>query len=111
MPMDNIRITPEATYEAVIADSKLFMGSLERLHSQVGEMGRSMSEKEGVAFSKTQWQELERQRNIYKYMMASLPVPSELLTPFSKNPSHTNHQHGKNLLTFLLLSLLIMFDN
>lgn len=36
MPMDNIRITPEATYEAVIADSKLFMGSLERLHSQVG---------------------------------------------------------------------------
>ncbi|KAJ0263381.1 Growth-regulating factor 8 [Hirschfeldia incana] len=26
-------------------------------------------------------------------MMASLPVPSELLTPFSKNPSHTNHQH------------------
>ncbi|KAL0797361.1 hypothetical protein Bca101_052535 [Brassica carinata] len=34
--MDNIHITPEATYEAVIADPKLFMGSLERLHSQLG---------------------------------------------------------------------------
>lgn len=35
VPMDNIRITPEATYEAVVADPKLFMGSLERLHSQL----------------------------------------------------------------------------
>ncbi|KAJ4899599.1 Growth-regulating factor 8 [Raphanus sativus] len=58
------------------------------------EMGRSMSGKESVAFSEAQWQELERQRNIYKYMMASLPVPSELLTPFSKNnPSHTNNNY------------------
>ncbi|CAF2261819.1 BnaA08g28100D [Brassica napus] len=36
VPMDNVHITPEATYEAVVADSKLFMGSLERLHSQLG---------------------------------------------------------------------------
>ncbi|KAF8111630.1 hypothetical protein N665_0074s0152 [Sinapis alba] len=36
VPMDNIRIAPEATYEAVVADPKLFMGSLERLHSQLG---------------------------------------------------------------------------
>ncbi|KAJ0254093.1 hypothetical protein HA466_0116550 [Hirschfeldia incana] len=50
------------------------------LSSSSGEMGRSMSKKEGAAFSESQWQELERQRNIYKYMMASLPVPSELLT-------------------------------
>ncbi|KAG2260331.1 hypothetical protein Bca52824_079625 [Brassica carinata] len=35
VPMDNVRITPEATYEAVVADPKLFMGSLERLHSQL----------------------------------------------------------------------------
>ncbi|KAG2255048.1 hypothetical protein Bca52824_074342 [Brassica carinata] len=35
VPMDNVHITPEATYEAVVADSKLFMGSLERLHSQL----------------------------------------------------------------------------
>lgn len=60
-----------------------------------GEMGRSMSEKESAAFSEAQWQELERQRNIYKYMMASVPVPSELLTPFPKNPSNTNNQDGK----------------
>lgn len=49
-----------------------------------------MNEDAGAAFSETQWQELERQRNIYKYMMASVPVPSELLTPFPKNPSNTN---------------------
>ncbi|RID52427.1 hypothetical protein BRARA_H03022 [Brassica rapa] len=36
VPMDNVHITPEATYEAVVANSKLFMGSLERLHSQLG---------------------------------------------------------------------------
>ncbi|KAF2534060.1 hypothetical protein F2Q70_00033011 [Brassica cretica] len=44
------------------------------------------------AFSEAQWHELERQRNIFKCMMASLPVPSELLSPFSMNPSHTNNQ-------------------
>ncbi|KAF2541672.1 hypothetical protein F2Q68_00030026 [Brassica cretica] len=61
--------------------------------SSSGEMGRSMSEKEGAAaFSEAQWQELERQRNIYEYIMASLPVPPELLTPFPKHPSHTYHQ-------------------
>ncbi|CAH8382894.1 unnamed protein product [Eruca vesicaria subsp. sativa] len=60
--------------------------------SSSGEMGRSMSEKEVAAFSEAQWQELERQRTIYKYIMASLPVPSELLTPFPKHPLNTNHQ-------------------
>ncbi|KAJ0239661.1 WRC domain-containing protein [Hirschfeldia incana] len=58
-----------------------------------GEMGRSMSEKEGAAaFSEAQWQELERQRNIYEYIMASLPIPPELLTPFPKHPSNTYNQ-------------------
>ncbi|KAF8117825.1 hypothetical protein N665_0008s0167 [Sinapis alba] len=60
--------------------------------SSSGEMGRSMNEKEGGAFSEAQWQELERQRNIYEYIMASLPVPSELLTPFPKHPSNTFNQ-------------------
>ncbi|CAA7037367.1 unnamed protein product [Microthlaspi erraticum] len=60
--------------------------------SSSGEMGRSASEKESAAFSEAQWQELERQRNIYKYMMASVPVPSELLSPFPKNPPNTNNQ-------------------
>ncbi|GFS44510.1 growth-regulating factor 8 [Actinidia rufa] len=40
-----------------------------------------------VAFTASQWQELERQTAIYKYMMASLPVPPELLIPISKSPS------------------------
>lgn len=63
-----------------------------------GEMGRSMSEKEGAAaFSEAQSQELERQRNIYEYIMASLPIPPELLTPFPNHPSNTYHQDGKNL--------------
>ncbi|KAJ0245076.1 ARID DNA-binding domain-containing protein [Hirschfeldia incana] len=36
VPMNNIHITPEATYEAVVADSKLFMATLERLHARLG---------------------------------------------------------------------------
>ncbi|XP_010439079.1 PREDICTED: growth-regulating factor 8-like [Camelina sativa] len=61
------------------------------LSSSSGEIGRSMSGNASVAFSNAQWQELERQRNIYKYMMASVPVPSELLSPFPKNhPPTTN---------------------
>ena len=64
-----------------------------------------MSEKEGAAaFSESQWQELERQRNIYEYIMASLPVPPELLTPFPKHPSHTYHQDGIISLCVLHLS-------
>ncbi|CAH2078102.1 unnamed protein product [Thlaspi arvense] len=74
--------------------------------SSSGEMARSMSEKEGAAFSEAQWQELERQRNIYKYMMASVPVPSELLTPFPKNMPNTNNQDGKISLAFSLEQLL-----
>lgn len=60
-----------------------------------------------AAFSEAQWHELERQRNIFKYMMASLPVPSELLLPFSKNSSHTNNQDGTISPSFTL-SLVIM---
>ncbi|KAK3232440.1 hypothetical protein Dsin_004321 [Dipteronia sinensis] len=38
-------------------------------------------------FTNAQWKELERQAMIYKYMMASLPVPHQLLFPFLINPS------------------------
>ncbi|XWS38141.1 hypothetical protein CRYUN_Cryun19dG0104800 [Craigia yunnanensis] len=41
-----------------------------------------------VPFTAAQWQELERQTMIYKYMMASVPVPSELLIPLTRNPSN-----------------------
>ncbi|KAF8379926.1 hypothetical protein HHK36_027391 [Tetracentron sinense] len=36
-------------------------------------------------FTSAQWQELERQAMIYKYMMASVPVPHELIIPMSRN--------------------------
>nr|XP_043640168.1 growth-regulating factor 8-like [Erigeron canadensis] len=36
-----------------------------------------------VLFTETQWQELERQTIIYKYIMASRPVPHHLLLPLS----------------------------
>ena len=32
-------------------------------------------------FTAVQWKELERQAMIYKYMIASVPVPSDLLLP------------------------------
>ncbi|XP_030460261.1 growth-regulating factor 7 [Syzygium oleosum] len=35
----------------------------------------------GYPFTHAQWKELERQAMIYKYMMASIPVPPELLIP------------------------------
>lgn len=59
-----------------------------------------MSENAGAAFSNAQWQELERQKNIYKYMMASVPVPSELLTPFPKNHTSNTNPDGKITLAF-----------
>ncbi|GMH09595.1 hypothetical protein Nepgr_011436 [Nepenthes gracilis] len=38
-------------------------------------------------FTEVQKQELERQTIIYKYIMASMPVPPELLVPISEYPS------------------------
>ncbi|KAK1379044.1 Growth-regulating factor [Heracleum sosnowskyi] len=42
---------------------------------------------EGVRppFTSVQWQELEHQALIYKYLIAGLPVPSELLVPIRKS--------------------------
>ncbi|KNA11028.1 hypothetical protein SOVF_138880 isoform B [Spinacia oleracea] len=40
----------------------------------------------GFPFTAAQWKELERQAMIYKYMMASLPVPPDLL--YSSFPTH-----------------------
>ncbi|KAL3014884.1 hypothetical protein AAZX31_06G128900 [Glycine max] len=39
----------------------------------------------GFPFTSAQWRELERQAMIYKYMMASVPVPHDLLTPSSRS--------------------------
>lgn len=35
----------------------------------------------GFPFTVAQWKELERQAMVYKYMVASLPVPPDLLIP------------------------------
>lgn len=53
-------------------------------------------------FTIAQWKELERQALIYKYMMASIPVPPDLLFPSIKNPSvpaasHYHFGNGLNL--------------
>ncbi|KAK9274564.1 hypothetical protein L1049_021813 [Liquidambar formosana] len=51
-------------------------------------------------FTAAQWQELERQTIIYKYMMAAVPVPPELLIPISRSladvapNSHSNRALG-----------------
>nr|QJI08128.1 growth-regulating factor 3 [Hevea brasiliensis] len=39
----------------------------------------------GFPFTNAQWKELERQTMIYKYMMASVPVPPHLLFPTPRN--------------------------
>ncbi|KAI4338027.1 hypothetical protein L6164_016381 [Bauhinia variegata] len=44
-----------------------------------GEMAASL----GYPFTSAQWRELERQAMIYKYMMASVPIPPDLLIPTS----------------------------
>ncbi|KAK3042860.1 hypothetical protein RJ639_001133 [Escallonia herrerae] len=41
----------------------------------------------GFPFTWAQWKELERQAMVYKYMMASVPVPPDLLLPISPDPS------------------------
>ena len=44
-----------------------------------------------VLFTAAQREELERQTVIYKYMVASAPVPPELLIPITKTPSNFAH--------------------
>ncbi|CAH1439082.1 unnamed protein product [Lactuca virosa] len=39
----------------------------------------------GFPFTAAQWMELERQAMIYKYMVASVPIPYELLLPIIQN--------------------------
>ncbi|KAM0015626.1 putative transcription factor interactor and regulator C3H-WRC/GRF family [Helianthus debilis subsp. tardiflorus] len=53
-----------------------------------------------VLFTATQWQELERQMMIYKYIMASIPVPPQLLIPLSTQSNST----------FSFLLILLFFE-
>ena len=48
----------------------------------------------GFPFTNAQWKELERQAMIYKYMIASVPVPPELLIPIIRTPSDPTVSHS-----------------
>nr|GMC63923.1 growth-regulating factor 8-like [Ipomoea batatas] len=50
--------------------------------------GGSMGSEKAVVFTASQRQEFERQSLIYKYMMASVPVPPQLLIPLPKTQSN-----------------------
>ncbi|KAI4325025.1 hypothetical protein MLD38_030456 [Melastoma candidum] len=43
----------------------------------------------GYTFTHAQWKELETQAMIYKYMVASIPVPPHLLLPIIRSLSHS----------------------
>lgn len=45
----------------------------------------------GFPFTAAQWKELERQAMIYKYMVASVPVPYQLLLPIIQNLPTASH--------------------
>ncbi|KAL2339560.1 hypothetical protein Fmac_007500 [Flemingia macrophylla] len=45
-------------------------------------------------FTSAQWRELERQAMIYKYMMASVPVPPDLLNLIATSTSHSPCMDG-----------------
>ncbi|KAL7003680.1 hypothetical protein U1Q18_004829 [Sarracenia purpurea var. burkii] len=56
----------------------------------------------GFPFTSAQWKELERQAMIYKYMMASIPVPPELLLPISRTDSTSSRSSLGNGSAFQL---------
>lgn len=71
----------------------------------------------GFPFTNQQWKELERQAMIYKYMMAALPVPRDLLFPTTSSASaptisqspcnftYHHHHHHHQLLCFSFLGV------
>ena len=66
----------------------------------------------GGLFSVAQWQELELQALIYKYMMAGAPVPLELILPLkrslvSSSPYH-HYQHFQTSSEFLCLDSVLI---
>ncbi|KAG5228163.1 growth-regulating factor [Salix suchowensis] len=77
---DAITVSKSLQYPYFTSDSSLFT------FNSSGEMTPSVNER--VLFTAAQWQELERQTTIYNYMMASVPVPPELLMPITKNQSN-----------------------
>ncbi|KAK4844524.1 hypothetical protein QYF36_021271 [Acer negundo] len=54
-----------------------------------------------VPFTAAQLQELKRQTVIFEYMMASIPVPHELILPITRTPSRVPHTQSNMELGFL----------
>ena len=59
----------------------------------------------GFPFTSAQWTELERQAMIYKYMMASDPVPADLLIPASLTTSASSRSPCMTPLLFVVVVL------
>lgn len=71
----------------------------------------------GSPFTVAQWQELEHQALIFKYLKAGLPVPPDLLAPIRKSFQLTSpkffrhptckqpHKNSPKLSTFVKLNL------
>ncbi|KAJ6703372.1 hypothetical protein OIU85_029343 [Salix viminalis] len=74
-----VAVTKSFQYPYSNSDSSLFTSN---------SSGEMTSVNERVLFTAAQLQELERQTTIYKYMVASAPVPPELLMPITKNQSN-----------------------
>ncbi|KAJ6695221.1 GROWTH-REGULATING FACTOR 8 [Salix koriyanagi] len=64
--------------------------------------GEMTSVNERVLFTAAQLQELERQTTIYKYMLASAPVPPELLMPITRNQSNVLPSQSNSKITIIL---------
>ncbi|CAN8287430.1 unnamed protein product [Cochlearia groenlandica] len=74
------------------------ISSLSHHDSSSSSSSSSKFPKMGSFFSWAQWQELELQALIYRYMLAGASVPQELLLPIKKSllhlsPSYFLHQH------------------
>ncbi|KAF9671047.1 hypothetical protein SADUNF_Sadunf12G0006200 [Salix dunnii] len=59
--------------------------------------GGNMAASLGFPFTNAQWKELERQAMIYKYIMASVPVPPQLLIPPPKSTAKPQFSNGADL--------------
>ncbi|PNX61548.1 growth-regulating factor 5-like protein [Trifolium pratense] len=52
-------------------------------------------------FTVSQWQELEHQALIFKYMVAGLPVPPDLVLPIQTTAFHSNNFFHHPIPTFV----------
>ncbi|GKV25515.1 hypothetical protein SLEP1_g34946 [Rubroshorea leprosula] len=75
------------TFDISAANSEI--SHVTALKSPAGGMAASLE----FPFTSSQWKELQRQALIFKYMMASLPVPPDLLFPTIRNPSVAAASH------------------